>query len=147
MIYTDTAEATVARGRYVAQVRQLVDDQLAILFTMVTAGAAQASTGIQHIEVTRQARSLTASDGARTAVFIIEAITDRPRDLGVHARFRVGQARCILPPLDGIGVPWELVLQRVGTESIGAGYAWMDAAARKPLTATAVAATLRSCFP
>ena len=147
MIYSDTAEATAASGQYVTEVQQLVEDQLEVLFTMVTAGAARASTGAQHIEVTRQARSLTASAGARTAVFRIEAITDRPKDLRLAARFRTGQARCILPTLDGICEAWELVLQRAGAGGALAGHTWMDAGAQKPLNAMAVATTLRSCFP
>ena len=42
----------------------------------------------ERIGVTRQARSLTASAGARTAVFRVEAITDRPKDLRLAARSR-----------------------------------------------------------
>jgi hypothetical protein len=149
MIYSDSAEATARYGQYVAEVQQLVEDQLEVLFTIVTAGAAQASTGDQQIAVTRQARTLTASTVLRTVVFRIEAITDRPTDLRLAARFRTGQARCILPTVDGSGAmaAWELMLQGAGVRGARAEYTWMDAGTQKTLTAAAVAATLRSFFP
>jgi hypothetical protein len=144
MIIIDTTEA--AREQYVSEVQQLVQDQLEVLFTMVTAGAARVSSGAQHIVVTRQARSLTASTGARTAVFRIEAITDPRKDLGVAVRFSTAQARCILPSA-GDGDEWDLVLQRSGPAGLLVGHAWMDAGELSPLTAMAVDSTLRSCFP
>ena len=144
MIVTDTTEA--ACEQYVSEVQQLVQDQLEVLFTMVTAGAARVSSGAQHIEVTRQNRSLTASTGARTAVFRIEAITDPRKDLGVAVRFPTAQARCILPSAGG-GEEWDLVLQRAGSDGRVEGYAWMDASELNPLTAMAVDSTLRTCFP
>ena len=143
----DISTATAARGAYVTEVRQLVDDQIDVLFTMATAAAEQASTADQRINVTREARSLTAAVGERTAVLHIEAITDQPADVGRAWTFMTGQARCILPTPDGTTDEWVLALQRLGAGDRVARHTWVDAKARLPVTEAAMATTLRSFFP
>jgi hypothetical protein len=147
------ADAAARHTDYVTQVTHLVDDQSAVLFRLVSAAAAQASTAAEHIDVRCAARSLTASAGAHTAVFQVEAITDRPEDLGRARTYLGSQARCILSTPDGPAAPtgWVLALQRnaAGETSTSArhAYLWMDARAVQPLTEAVVASTLRSLFP
>jgi hypothetical protein len=131
----------------VSAVTQLVDAQSEVLFGMVSAAAAQASTTAQPIAVTRAARSLTASVGAHAAVFRIALITDRPADMGRARAFVAGQARCSVPTPDGTTAEWVLVLQGVGAGDGRARHAWMDASARTPVTEATVATTLRAFFP
>jgi hypothetical protein len=145
--YSDTAEATAAHRAYVTEVTRLVDDQSEVLFRMVTTAAERASSGAQHLDVTREARSLTVSVGERTAVFRIEAITDRPAGRGHALAFRRGQARCIPPTADGTTEEWALVLQHLGAGDAVAQHTWMDARAQTPVTEAAVVTTLRSFFP
>lgn len=137
----DTAAATAARRDYVTEVTQLVDEQSEVLFRMLCAAAAQ------HITVTRTARSLTASMGAHAAVFRIEAITDRPADMGRARAFATSQARCLLPTSDGTTAEWILVLQSLGTGAGVPRHNWMDAQAAQPLTEAMMATILRSVFP
>jgi hypothetical protein len=144
------ADAAARHTDYVTQVTHLVDDQSAVLFRLVSA-AAQASTAAEHIDVRCAARALTASAGAHTAVFHVEAITDRPEDLGRARTYLGSQARCILSTPDGPSAPtgWVLALQRTAAGETGArhAYLWMDARAVQPLTEAVVASTLRSLFP
>jgi hypothetical protein len=143
------ADAAARHTDYVTQVTHLVDDQSAVLFRLVSAAAAQASTAAEHIDVRCEARSLTASAGAHTAVFHVESITDRPEDLGRARTYRGSQARCILSTPDGPAATtgWVLALQRTAGET-GArhAYLWMDARAVQPLTEVVVASALRSIF-
>jgi hypothetical protein len=145
---SDMARAAEAHGDYVTAVTQLVDDQSEVLFRMVSAAAEQASTAIQHIYVTREARSVTASVGAHAAIFHIEAITDRPQDMGRARTYMTGQARCIVPTPDGTTVEWVLALQRPAANDTAwrRGHTWMDARATQPITEAAVERALRSVF-
>ena len=132
-----------------AEVQQLVDDQSAVLFRMVTAAAAQASTAAQHIDVTHEPRSLTASVGPHAAVFQIELITDRPADMGRAKTYMTGQARCIVPTPDGTVEEWVLALRSTAAGGTGARdtHTWMDARGRQPITEEVVARTLSVVFP
>lgn len=142
-----SAEAAAARREYVAEVRQLVDEQSEILFSMVTAAAARVSTGDRRIEVVREAHSLSASAGMRAVVFRIDAITDQPEDRRLADVFMMGQARCSLPTPNGTSDAWVLLLQRVGADDAVSRHAWMHAGAKKPVSEALVATTLRSLFP
>lgn len=148
MTAPDTGHATARHRDYVTEVTHLVDAQSEILFRLVTAAATQVSTAAQHIDVTQEARSLTASMGTHTAVFRIEMITDQPDDLGRAKTYMVGQARCLLPSVGGPAQEWVLALQRTvaGNSGVGAVHLWMDEGARQPLTEAMVASTLRTLF-
>lgn len=145
----DAAAATAGHSAYLAEVRQLVDDQSAVLFRMVTAAAAQASTAAQHIDVTHGTRSLTASVGPHAAVFQIELITDRAAGMGRAKTFMMGQARCIVPTPDGTVEEWVLALRSMAAGGAGTRgtHTWMDARVRHPITEEVVACTLRAVFP
>lgn len=146
---SDTAEATAAHGAYLTQVTQLVEEQSAVLCTMVTAAAAQAATADQHITVTRAAHGLTVSVGAQTADLRIEAITDRPADMSRAWTHMEGQARCIVPTADGTPREWVLALQQsasVGDSRVRHTHAWMDAQAVQPVTEAVVVRVLQSLF-
>lgn len=148
MTAPDTGHGTARHRDYVTEVSHLVDDQSEILFRLVTAAATQVSTAERHIDITHEARSLTASVGTHAAVFRIEVITDRPDDLGRAKTYMVGQARCLLPSAGGPAQEWVLALQRTvaGNSGVGAVHLWMDEGARQPLTEAMVASTLRTVF-
>ncbi len=145
------ADVAARHTDYTMQVTHLVDEQSAVLFGLVSAAAEQTSTAADHIDVRCEARSLTASAGAHTAVFSVESITDRPEDLGRARTYRGSQARCILSTPDGPPAPtgWVLFLQRTAAGETGArpAYLWMDARTVQPLTEVVVASALRSLFP
>ena len=141
------AEATAGSRAYVSEVQQLVDEQTEILCRLMTAAAARVSTGAQHIDVTRQAHSLTASVCERATDFRIEAITDQPEDLRTAPVFMTCQARCILPTPDGATDEWVLALQAGGAGYAGARHSWMYVRTEQPVSEAAVATLLRSCFP
>ena len=146
---SDTAEATAAHGAYLTQVTKLVEDQSTVLFTMVTAAAAQASTADQHIAVTRAAHGLTVSVGTQAADLRIEAITDRPADMNRAWSHMGGQARCILPTADGSPTEWVLALQHsasTGDSRVQHAHAWMDAKAVQPVTEAVVVSALHAIF-
>lgn len=141
-----SAAAAAARRAYVTEVRQLVDEQSEILFSMVTAAAARASIGDRRIEVVRAARSLSASAGTRAVVFRIEAITDQPEDGRLADAFMMGQARCSLPTPNGTSDAWVLLLQRVGAGDAVSRHAWMHAGAKELVSEAMVTTTLESFF-
>lgn len=146
---SDTAAASAAHGAYLTQVTQLVEEQSAVLFTLVTTAAAQASTADQHITVTRAAHGLTVSMGAQAADLRIEAITARPADMSRAWSYMGGQARCILPTVDGTPREWVLALQHSASADGGRvrhTHAWMDAKAVQPVTEAMVARMLQSLF-
>ncbi len=145
----DTAAATAGHQAYLAEVQQLVDDQSAVLFRLVTAAAAQASTATQPIEVTQETRTLTASVGAHAALFHIEAITDRRTDLGGARTYLTGQARCLVPTPDGTPAEWVLARQRTtaGDTRARGAHTWVDGKAEQPVTEAVVVSRLRALFP
>lgn len=149
MAAMETDAGTAVHGTYVTAVRQLVDDQVEVLFQMVQVAAVQASHGIQRITVTREARSVTAFVGAQVAVFPIEAVTDRPADQGWAHAFQTGPARCLLPTSGGSPAEWTLVVQRTapGDSVARPTHIWLDARTPQPVDEAVVAALLRSVFP
>lgn len=136
--------AAAAHQEYLAEVRQLVDQQVGALAEMVSAAATHVAThaaGGQHVDVTRDDHTLKATSGERSVVFAVEAVTDLPEGADRALDFPTGQARCIVRTSDGASEEW--VLHRAGAgESLH--YSWVRAESQTPIGEQDVAALVRS---
>ena len=90
----DSVQAESAHEEYLAEVRQLVDEQVAALFQMVSAAAAR--IGATAASGQARSRTLTVSGDGRSATLAVEAVTDLPEGADRAQEFPSGQARCTM---------------------------------------------------
>ena len=148
----ERVDATAAHEEYMAEARELVDEQVDVLYALVNgamAGDAVGTPGIAiagasggQAQVTRNGHSMTVSRGGRTVTLNVEAITDLPEGADRAHEFVSGQARCTVQGPDGTAAQW--VLQRVGAGSAAPPYTWVDAPTSQPLDTAIVAQTLQT---
>ncbi len=138
---SESENATAAHQEYLAEARGLIDDQIEALFTLIATAAERvgASNGRQP-SVARQGHALTVVNGARTAVFTVESITDLPEGADRAQAFPVGQARCTMRCQGDVMGEWEL--HRIGEGDAAPGYAWMRAGTETPISPEEVATLL-----
>ena len=117
----DSVQAERAHEEYLAEVRQLVDEQVAALFQMVSAAAAR--IGATAASQGSDGRTLTVSGNGRSTTLAVEAVTDLPEGSDRAQEFPAGQARCTMTSGDGAAQEW--VLHRIG-EGQTVRYAWVD---------------------
>lgn len=144
----ETVQAEAAHEEYLAEVRQLVDQQVAALFQMISAAAsrigANATAGGQAAQGGDN-RTLEVSSGGQTASFAVEAVTDLPEGADRAQEFPAGQARCTMSGAAGTAEQW--VLHRVGESGeTQPRYAWVPSGTERPLDEAQIADILRSAL-
>ena len=145
IVNNESSSASEAHQEYLAEARQLVDAQIEAIFTLITNAAARATTATgQQPAVTRTGHTLRVSNGARTAAFQIEAITDLPEGADRAQAFPAGQARCTMSGPEGMIEEYEL--HRLGGGAAAPGYTWMYARTETPIDEDGVARSLQSLF-
>jgi len=144
-VNNESSGASEAHQEYLAETRQLVDDQIEALFALIASAAARATTATgQQPAVTRSGHTLRVSNGARTTAFEIEAITDLPEGADRAQAFPAGQARCTMSGPEGMIEEYEL--HRLGAGAAAPGYTWMYARTETPIDEDGVARSLQSLF-
>jgi len=142
-VNNESTGASEAHQEYLAEARQLVDDQIEALFALIARAAARATTG-QQPAVTRTGHTLRVSNGTRTAAFEIEAITDLPEGADRAQAFPAGQARCMMNGPEGVIEEYEL--HRLGAGAAAPGYTWMYARTETAIDEESIARSLQSLF-
>jgi len=142
-VNNESSGASEAHQEYLAEARRLVDDQIEALFGLITSAAARATTG-QQPAVTRSGHALRVPNGARTAAFEVEAITDLPEGADRAQAFPAGQARCTMSGPEGVIEEYELHRRGAGAEA--PNYTWMYARTETPIDEEGVARSLQSLF-
>lgn len=137
----DSVQAERAHEEYLAEVRQMVDEQVAALFQMVSAAAAR--IGASAAAQGGDGRTLTVSGNGRSATLAIEAVTDLPEGSDRAQEFPAGQARCTMTAADGAAQEW--VLHRTGGGQT-VSYAWVDANSRAQLDEAEIANRLQAAL-
>ena len=142
----NSVQAEAAHEEYLAEVRQLVDQQVAALFQMVSGAASRAGAGasggaVPSVGQSDDNRTLTVSNGGRAVTFTVEAVTDLPEGSDRANAFPAGQARCIVSTPNGTIDEW--VLHRVGGGETPQ-YTWMRSGTETPVDEAGVVALLQS---
>src|SRR2546423_9166121 len=89
------ARAAAAHQEYIAEVKQLVDQQFEALAAMVSAAATHAAGG--HAAVTRHNHTLTVTGGDHDVVFSVAAVTHLSQGGDPAPGFPARPARRLLP--------------------------------------------------
>jgi len=143
----DAEYGSEAHQEYLAETKRLVDQEIESLFVLITsavARAAGAASGGQQPTATRDARTLRVANGARVAVFTVEAITDLAEGVDRAQVFPTSQARCIMTLPDETTEQWEL--HRIGAGNAAPGYTWMYARTDTPVSEERIAQSLQPLF-
>lgn len=123
-----TTQAGAGHAAYLAETRQLVDEQTEALFSIVAAILAHAShhdSVARHARVSHQAHTLTVTNGPCSETFTVTAISDLPDSADRMRLFPMSQARCLVQATDGSTAEW--LLKRDNTGDVIPVYAWMPA--------------------
>lgn len=133
-----TTPASDDHAAYIAEVRELIHDQVDALFALLTttvehtAGASDA-----HPVVVRGDRTLRLAIDPCPEVFAVQATIDLPEGENRAQMFPAGPARCIVWAPDGIIARWDL--RPVHSDTGSLNYAWMVAGTETVVTEDEVA--------
>ncbi len=143
----DAEYGSEAHQEYLAETERLVDQEIEALFALIESAVARAATVAsagQQPAVTRDARALGVTNGARMAVFAVETITDLPEGVDRAQAFPTSQARCTMRGPDGATEQWEL--HRIGAGNAAPGYTWMYARTDIPVSEERIAQSVQPLF-
>lgn len=135
----DPVQANAAHAEYLAEVRRLVDEQVAALFQTVSAAASRigaTTTGGQA----QNNRTMTLTAGGQAATLTVEAVTDLPEGSDRAQEFPSGQARCTVTAGSATEI-WDL--HRLGDVD-NLRYGWVDSNTLAPLDEAEIANRLQT---
>lgn len=140
----DPVQANAAHAEYLAEVRRLVDEQVAALFQTVSAAASRigATTMSGQAAQAQNNRTMTLTAGGRAATLTVEAVTDLPEGSDRAQEFPSGQARCTVNAGSTTDV-WDL--HRVGDVD-NLRYGWVDGNTLAPLDEAEIANRLQTAL-